>query len=222
MDAQAVVDALKINRFYNVGRSAGGPHALATAAKLGHRVIRTLVAAGTGPTNMSTIASNERVYSGDKSNVIHDITQRYEAVIADPRIILNNLIAAGEIAPSDLRTITDPAIRWQLLSSYRHAVKNGPEGWIDDVLAIRGPWINELEPVTTPVDFWVGKEDKISTLEHAHAIADMMPNALTEIHLAPMLGHFAAMHQLRPYIHYHNSPSELDDLGEPRSPYKIY
>src|ERR1035441_2509613 len=48
-DVQAILDALKIDSFFCAGQSGGGPHALACAALLPHRVIATATLAGAAP-----------------------------------------------------------------------------------------------------------------------------------------------------------------------------
>ena len=48
-DVRAIADQLGIGRFYTVGWSGGGPHALACAALLGDRVIAAATLAGVAP-----------------------------------------------------------------------------------------------------------------------------------------------------------------------------
>ena len=48
-DVEAIVDHLGVDRFYTAGASGGGPHALATAALLGGRVIAAAMLAGVAP-----------------------------------------------------------------------------------------------------------------------------------------------------------------------------
>ncbi|MFC7484665.1 alpha/beta fold hydrolase [Luedemannella flava] len=50
-DVAAIADALGIDRFAVVGRSGGGPHALACAALLPQRVVRTAVLVSLAPAN---------------------------------------------------------------------------------------------------------------------------------------------------------------------------
>ena len=50
-DCAAVADALGAERFYTVGGSGGGPHALACAALIGDRVIAAATIAGVAPTD---------------------------------------------------------------------------------------------------------------------------------------------------------------------------
>lgn len=48
-DVRALADYLGYERFALVGKSGGTPHALACAAKLGDRVVRTVVLSGLAP-----------------------------------------------------------------------------------------------------------------------------------------------------------------------------
>ena len=48
-DVAAIADELGIGRFYTVGWSGGGPHALACAALLGDRVMAAATLAGVAP-----------------------------------------------------------------------------------------------------------------------------------------------------------------------------
>src|SRR5262245_22879736 len=55
-DVETIANELSIDRFSVVGRSGGGPHALACAALLGDRVARAAVLVGLAPTDARGLA----------------------------------------------------------------------------------------------------------------------------------------------------------------------
>ena len=72
-------------------------------------------------------------------------------------------------------------IRRQLIGSYLEALRQGPYGWIDDVLAFRRPWGFALTDIKVPVRLWHGDEDVFSPVEHTNWLAEKIPGAEVEI-----------------------------------------
>jgi pimeloyl-ACP methyl ester carboxylesterase len=203
-DVLDIADRLGLDTFGVVGRSGGGPHALACAALIGEMRLRSVaVLVGLAPSNATGIDwfegmadSNVHEYElaalDEDEAVVADLTRRADEISQDPESLLNAL--EKEMADDDRRIASDVGIRRHLVETYREAIKNGPGGWIDDVLAFRSPWGFELGKITTPVRLWHGDQDVFSPIAHSHWMADKIPSANIEVGLGA--AHFSAMEML--------------------------
>jgi pimeloyl-ACP methyl ester carboxylesterase len=203
-DVQDLADELGLNTFAVVGRSGGGPHALACAAFIGGNRLRSVaVLVGLAPSDATGLdwfegmsASNVNEYElaalAEDDAVVADLTRRTDEISQDPESLLNAL--EEEMAEDDKRVAFDVGIRRHLIETYREAIKNGPQGWIDDVLAFRRPWGFELGKITIPVRLWHGDQDVFSPVAHSRWMADKIPSARIEVE--PGAAHFGAMEML--------------------------
>ncbi|TML18371.1 MAG: alpha/beta hydrolase [Actinobacteria bacterium] len=64
-DVEAIADALALERFATWGLSGGGPHALATAAGLPHRVVAVASVASIGPPDLTGLDLTEGMGEGN-------------------------------------------------------------------------------------------------------------------------------------------------------------
>ncbi len=168
-DVVAIADALNLKEFGVIGRSGGGPHALACAALIEETRLRNVaVLVGLAPSDAedldwfdgmadSNIDEYELATSGDndvasiltEEAVAADLTRRANRIRRNPEILLSDL--EEEMSGPDIRIVTDVGIRRQLTGTYQEALKDGAYGWIDDVLAFRRPWGFELGKIKIPV-----------------------------------------------------------------------
>ena len=103
--------------------------------------------------------------------------------------LLNEI--AAQVTALDRRIIMDVSIREQLADTYQEALRAGPYGWIDDVLALSSEWGFALDPITCPVLLWHGEDDTFSPVSHARWLAEKIDHA--EIHVEPNAAHFKAV-----------------------------
>jgi pimeloyl-ACP methyl ester carboxylesterase len=198
-DVLAIASKLRLQEFGVVGRSGGGPHALACAALLDSMVTSTAVLVSLAPHNADGLewhngmtASNVAEYQladSDVEAVKADLTERADQIRADPESLLRFL--DDELTAPDARVVTDVAILEQLHDTYREAVRAGAYGWIDDVLAFRRPWGFDLRKIASPVLLWHGDEDVFSPPAHTHWLADRIPQA--KLHIQRGAAHFDAV-----------------------------
>jgi pimeloyl-ACP methyl ester carboxylesterase len=199
-DVEAVAADLKIERFSVIGRSGGGPHALACAALLSGRVFRTAVLVSIAPANASGLdwfggmtADNVDSYStSDPDQLAERIRRRAERTFHDPETLLS--LIRTEMPPPDRRFTNDVTIRRLLTDMYEEATRNGPYGWIDDALALRRDWGFRLEDITGPVLLWHGAEDNFSPASHSLWLASRIPGAKVRVQAGS--AHFGAMERL--------------------------
>ncbi|MET7946109.1 alpha/beta hydrolase [Micromonospora sp. NPDC005324] len=198
-DVAAIADDLGIDRFSVVGRSGGGPHALACAALLPDRVTRAAVLVGLAPAGAPDLdwyagmaESNVEDYGQadeDLAELTLNLKVRADEARRDPMTLLDFL--RPQLPDEDIRVVDDVAIRRLLTDMYSEALRTGPEGWIDDVLAIRRGWGFDLGAIRAEVRLWHGEQDRFSPVEHSHWLASRIPRA--EVQVQPGAAHFGAV-----------------------------
>jgi pimeloyl-ACP methyl ester carboxylesterase len=198
-DVSAIADAFSIGRFAVVGRSGGGPHALACAALLAERVTKTAVLVGVAPREAegldwldgmaeSNLAEYEAVAQGyERLAAVTKATA--DAVRADPASLLTQL--HSQLPDSDRRVVADRGIRSLLLATYAEGLRISAHGWIDDDVAFHTPWGFDLAAVSIPVLLWHGASDTISPVSHVKWLAEHIPDAAVVVQAGA--AHFGAL-----------------------------
>ncbi|MEU4715685.1 alpha/beta hydrolase [Micromonospora purpureochromogenes] len=220
-DVEAIADQLGLEQFAVAGRSGGGPHALACAADgaLRGRVTRVAVLVSFAPSDATQLdwfagmnSDNVRGFGGDgnrdTASLIEQIRRRAARAIEDPRILLEELMV--EMSAADRRAVNDAALRRLITDTYEEALRAGPYGWIDDVLALRRSWkfdLGAIDTGVTPVRLWHGAEDTFAPASHARWLAGQIPGA--EVEVQPGAAHFDAVEELPRMLRW------LTDVGAP-------
>jgi pimeloyl-ACP methyl ester carboxylesterase len=196
-DAAALADHLGADRFYVTGRSGGGPHALACAARLGERVIACATVASVAPWGAEGLAfldgmAEENVEEFAATLAGPDELEAYlrpmaeRILAADPRTMaeeLGDLISdvdaealAGGYGPFATELLHD-------------GVRDGIWGWFDDDLALTDAWGFDPEDIAVPVTVWHGGRAHAVPFAHGAWLAARIPGARTELH--PEHGHLS-------------------------------
>jgi pimeloyl-ACP methyl ester carboxylesterase len=200
-DVKAIADYLEINHFAVVGRSGGGPHALACAALLPTRVDRVAAMVSLAPADAAgldwfggMVPGNVAGYQAgtDPPSLTESIRLKANRTLENPDSLLDALRA--EMTYADRRVTSDFALRRLLAGSYVEALKTGPYGWIDDVLALRKDWAFDLDSITCPVQLWHGEIDNFAPVSHSRWLASRIKNA--ELLIQAGEAHFGAMEAL--------------------------
>jgi pimeloyl-ACP methyl ester carboxylesterase len=198
-DVLAIADAYGLDKFAVVGRSGGGPHALACAALLPDRLTKAAVLVGLAPREAAGLdwfdgmtQSNVLEYTAASSGYsgLAEVTEvAADAVRADPASLLASL--HPELPDPDRRVVADRGIRSMLLDTYAEAVRTSGYGWIDDAIAFAAPWGFDPATVTIPVLLWHGASDNLSPVSHARWLAERIPSAAVVIQAGA--AHFGAL-----------------------------
>lgn len=222
-DVRAIADALGLRRYSVVGRSGGGPHALACAALDPGRVASAAAVvtiappdaegldwlAGMAESNVMTYTMMAR-HAPDLSQVGALLAHNADAIRKNPSSLLNSLTT--EMPDVDRRVVEDAGIRDLLLLNYLSAVGESgesratepgappqPMGWVDDLVSFREPWGFAPEEISgTPVLLWHGEHDVFAPVSHFHWLAGRVPGACAV--LQPSAAHFAALPALPPIL----------------------
>ncbi|MFF7203563.1 alpha/beta fold hydrolase [Streptomyces sp. NPDC008141] len=229
-DVLAVAEAVGIaDRYSVVGRSGGGPHALACAARTPERVasVAAVVSvappvegfdwlAGMAESNVSTYTLIKD-HHPDLSQLGKVLARSAEDIRRNPSSLLTSL--NEEMPTADRLVVADAEIRRLLLRNYLSAVGEftdtsedppHPTGWIDDLVAFRKPWGFQPQSIQkdVPVLLWHGEHDVFAPLSHFHWLADNIPGATAV--LQPSVAHFSALPALLPILAWVRDRAEPD------------
>jgi pimeloyl-ACP methyl ester carboxylesterase len=198
-DIAILADHLGLERFAIMGRSGGGPHALACAALLPSRVSRAAVLVSFAPAEAvdldwyrEMVGSNIEAYRDaifDKRRLAETLKIRAHRILHDPAYLLDLL--RTELTAADARIVDDVKVRRLLLRAYQDAVTDGPYGWIDDVFALRHDWGFRPESIRVPVRLWHGADDQFAPATHTRWLADRIPGSTIEVQAGA--AHFGAL-----------------------------
>jgi pimeloyl-ACP methyl ester carboxylesterase len=201
-DVETIADALGLDTFAIVGRSGGGPHALACAARLAHRVSRVVVLVGLAPRHAEGLdwfsgmtASNVRDYSIAESGVralAQAIEAAAEQIRNDPAHLLKTL--GPELPSADWRVMADSGIRVGMRLAFAEALRASGGGWVDDARSFTQEWGFDPAEITTETLLWHGEDDVFSPVDHTRWLARRIPGAIEWIE--PGAAHFSAFDAL--------------------------
>jgi pimeloyl-ACP methyl ester carboxylesterase len=196
-DVVAIADALGVDRFAVTGRSGGGPHALACAAQLPHRVIRCLAAVSIAPPDAEGLDHLAGMTEGNVAEfrVSLEGEAAIRGLVEPERITMLERIAAHEVdflppvyqvAASDRDEI---ALRYESLTDpIRFGLAASADGWVDDDLAFAMPWGFDVAAIRVPVCVAYGRADTLVPAAHGDWLARHVPGAVVEV---SDIGHMA-------------------------------
>lgn len=181
-DLVQVADVLCVDRFAVMGSSSGGSHALACAAVLPERV--------TGVACFAAIAP----FTGDDSwfaGMADDSALR--AAVAGREARMRHA-EQGEFDPATFTTADFEALSgtWELMGvDAGTADRAGPDGQVDDDIALVTSWGADLAAVEAPVLLVQGEQDRVAPRTHALQLAGELGQ--TELWLRPDDGHISVL-----------------------------
>ena len=201
-DVRAIADELGLDSFSVVGRSGGGPHALACAAQLPDRVKRVAVLVGLAPRSAEGLdwyagmtESNQREYTIAESGVLElakAIEFSAEQIKNDPAQLLRDL--GPELPLPDWRVVADNGIRVGLRRNFAEALNRSGAGWVDDARSFTQDWGFDPADIMVETLLWHGAQDVFSPVAHTHWLARTIPGAIERI--AQDAAHFSAIDTL--------------------------
>jgi pimeloyl-ACP methyl ester carboxylesterase len=189
IDVAAIADALGFERFYTVGTSGGGPHALACAALLGDRVIAASTIAGVAPYDATGLdwldgmgAENVEEFGAAAAGE-DELAEYLDPFVATLREASGADLAAGL---GDLVSEVDRAALAGDFADYlardiATGLAAGSWGWFDDDVAFLADWGVDLAAVRCPVTIWQGGEDRFVPRAHGVWLAQHVNGATAEL-----------------------------------------
>jgi len=198
-DVQDVLDHLGATRCLVAGWSGGGPHALATAARLADRVAGVLVMAGVAPYGLpeldflagmgeANIAEFEAVLQGEPA--LRRFLEKEAAVLRDTDAA-GLLTGMESLLPPVDRAVVTAEFGADLAASFTEGLRLGVDGWLDDGLSFVRPWGFSLAEIAVPAFVWQGSEDLMVPFAHGQWLAEHVPGAVA--HLEQGEGHVSVV-----------------------------
>jgi pimeloyl-ACP methyl ester carboxylesterase len=196
-DVAAILDHLGADRYYTLGWSGGGPHALACAALLPERLIGAATVGCLAPydaegldwmTGMGkeNVESFRAALAGDTA--LRTFLERAASWTAN---VTPDEVAAslGDlVSEADRSAISGESAAW-LADVFRESVRNGIWGWYDDEVAFVRPWGFDVRNINVPVAIWQGAQDRTTPFAHGEWLASHIPGV--HPHLLPDHGHLS-------------------------------
>lgn len=184
-DVSAVAGALGLEAFYTVGLSGGGPHALATTAHLGDRVIAGAVLGSVAPRDAEGLdwqdgmaPENLEEFSAARQgeSALLALLEREAAAMtgANPDQLRE---AMGElISPPDREALAGEGGAY-LVECMTGALATGVWGWFDDDVAFELDWGFSVSTIDRPFTVWHGAQDNFVPPAHGRWLAERIPGA---------------------------------------------
>jgi pimeloyl-ACP methyl ester carboxylesterase len=185
-DVRAIANACDYGRFAVLGRSGGGPHALACAALLSDRVSAAASLVGLAPYGAVGL---DWLKGMAKENQI-----QYAAAVVGPaalaRILYPQAVAMrddpehfvrrieSDAVPADRMVLADPQYRKALIAAMTEGIGRSLDGWTCDSLAFTRPWGFEPHLIAVPTLLWHGAWDVFSPVSHARWLAERIKTAI--------------------------------------------
>jgi pimeloyl-ACP methyl ester carboxylesterase len=184
-----IADVLGLDDFVVAGWSGGGPHALACAAAMPHRVRAAAIIDGMAPL--------ERLRNVFEIGFLPDEllipAARWAPWAAAALLQLVRRIplrVVGWVLPhlagSKDRAALDP-LPLALLATHRETMRDGVQGMVEEYRRYYGSWGFDFGEVAQPVTIWQGEEDTLVPMKHARRLQSLLPNGTLKT--VPLTGH---------------------------------
>ncbi|WP_411283689.1 alpha/beta fold hydrolase [Lapillicoccus sp.] len=191
-DVAAVLAHLGTPRCLVAGWSGGGPHALATGARLPEQVAGILCIAGVAPYDAEGLNFLEGM--GEQNIDEFGLALQGEEAIRPSNeaeaVGLRNTDAAGLIEgmatllPDVDRAVLTAEFGEDLAANFAEGLRTGVDGWVDDDLAFVAPWGFSLAEIAVPAFVWQGSEDLMVPFAHGQWLAAHIPGATPRLQQA--------------------------------------
>ena len=200
-DVAAVLAHLDSPRCIVAGWSGGGPHALASGARLREQVAGILVIAGIAPYDAEDLDFLDGM--GEQNIIEFGLAIEGEQAIRPSHeadaVGLRDTDAAGLIEglatllPDVDRAVLTAEFGEDMAANFAEALRTGVDGWVDDDLAFAAPWGFTLAEIAVPTFVWQGSEDLMVPFAHGQWLAAHVPGATAHLergegHLSIALG----------------------------------
>lgn len=187
-DIAAIANEFGLEQFTVTGGSGGAPHSLAAAARLPERVIRAECNVGPAPYEAEGL---DYFHGMDPENVkeigwalageetlVPELEREAQKALdrldVDPAALLSEF----DLSEADRAVLAQEVVKQRIRMSFREAMAKGIAGWVDDDLAVVGPWGFDLSEIQIPVQVRYGANDVLVPAAHGAWLAANIPGAL--------------------------------------------
>jgi pimeloyl-ACP methyl ester carboxylesterase len=196
-DCTFLLTHLGVTRYLVVGWSAGGPHALASAAVAPGSVEGVLLVASFAPFDaegldyldgMGTQNAAQFGTAAHGEPAMRELVGQMASAVRGHTAADVATEMASLLPPVDLAVLT-AEYGADNAANMDHGLSPGEEGWVADLAALTSPWGFGLDAVTAPIELWHGTVDRMVPVAHGRWLAEHLPTA--EAHLEPEQGHLS-------------------------------
>ena len=188
-DVAAVLAHLGTPRCLVAGWSGGGPHALATGARLPEQVAGILCIAGVAPYDAQGLDFLEGM--GQQNIDEFGLALQGEEAIRPSHeaeaVGLRNTDAAGLIEgmatllPDVDRAVLTAEFGEDMAANMAEGLRTGVDGWVDDDLSFVARWGFSVAEIAVPAFVWQGSEDLMVPFAHGQWLAMHVPGATSRL-----------------------------------------
>jgi len=199
-DVIAACDFLGVDRVRLAGVSGGAPYALACAALLPDRVLKTAIVSGIGPPGSmpgSQMRLRNRLgilIAPRAAWLVQPFAWAMRSLALDDPAGYLDMVAEA-LGPADGQLLERPEVRAMFAEDLAEAFAQSSAPFTRDLALISGDWGFDLGAVRSPVRLWHGAEDRAIPASAAQAIAARVRRA--ELTLLPAEGHFLVFERWR-------------------------
>lgn len=180
-DLARILDHLDVASVLLIGGSGGAPHELALCARHPDRVRAATVVNGAAPVTPgeaeTTIPVNREshrlVADGDRAGLVELLRPVRQALMADPLATFTGMMATAPA--TDVATIRDPGWSAAFVRSVTEALGGGPDGWVDEVVALLSGWDVDPARVSTSVTWYHAVDDRNVPVAAARRLVARLP-----------------------------------------------
>lgn len=198
-DISNLADYLGIEKFFVLGWSAGGPHALACAHKLPDRVISGALVSGLAPPDRPKPFQG---YSG-AIKLLMLLGRNFPKLVYVFRRITAKYInkESDDIGEKFLKSLPEVdqkpfeniKVKEMFIADIKEGYRQGGDGPARDDIIINFPWKFNIKDIQIRFDIWQGDKDKNVPLNQGHYQADLLPNS--SFHLLKDKGHMLLLEE---------------------------
>jgi pimeloyl-ACP methyl ester carboxylesterase len=196
-DVDAVLAHLDAPRCIVAGWSGGGPHALATGARLREQVAGVLCIAGVAPYDSQGLNFLDGMgqQNIDEFGLALKGEEAIRPSLETEAVGLRDTDAAGLIEgmatllPDVDRAVLTAEFGQDMAANLAEGLRTGVDGWVDDDVAFVAAWGFALAEIAVPTFVWQGSEDLMVPFAHGQWLAAHVPGATA--HLKHGEGHLS-------------------------------
>ncbi len=198
-DVAEAADILGIERFAVQGMSAGGPYALACAAKIPERITACALVSAVPPPEIARRAGPRlrRLAWWIALRFPRYLRRRLKQFrpdgLPDEEMVQSRMMRVSQwLGGEDERLMHIPEMRDVLARTMMETARQSGAGNRNEIERLVKPWGFDIAQVTVPKIFvWHGDEDRIMPVGPAHVMADRLRNCLATFYENE--GHFSVL-----------------------------
>lgn len=199
-DVGEVCDLLDLRSVRIVGVSGGGPYALACAAALGQRIVRTAIVSGVGipgtvpPEEITPFIRLGFTLAQWAPWSLHLFTSFASALSRYLPEKYSQVLTFG-LNATDKRVCARSEVRRMFMQDMYGAFAQSGRAFAEDLTIIAAPWGFDPATIQTPLALWHGADDLTVPITAARTIAARVPGA--ELYELVGDGHFFILERWR-------------------------